>query len=140
MHTPIRNPLPALALGLMMVLTTPALAAGGGGSEKDYPGYIPLEPALVVNLDNPRRAQYLQIQAQLYVETAEDAAQVEKHMPVIRDRLITFFGGRDPENVQKASNRETLRNEALARLQETMQDLADSQTISNLYFTGFIVQ
>ncbi|MBK1691647.1 flagellar basal body-associated FliL family protein [Ectothiorhodospira mobilis] len=134
------HPARILTLILMLGLGTTAQAAGGGKPEKTYPGYLPLEPALVVNLDNPRRPQYLQIQAQFYVETAEDAAKLEKHMPVVRDRLITFFGGRDPEAVQKASNRETLRSEALARLQETMQEITGSQAVSNLYFTGFIVQ
>lgn len=131
---------PILILALTLGLAATAQAAGGGKPEKTYPGYLPLEPALVVNLDNPRRPQYLQIQAQFYVETAEDAAKLEKHMPVVRDRLITFFGGRDPETVQKASERETLRSEALARLQQTMQEITGSQAVSNLYFTGFIVQ
>ncbi|EHQ52266.1 Flagellar basal body-associated protein-like protein [Ectothiorhodospira sp. PHS-1] len=113
-------------------------APSGGGAT--WPGYIPLQPALVVNLDNPRRAQYLQLNAQFYVETAQEAQLVEHHMPVIRHHLILFFGGRDPEQVQAAAVREQLRTEALETLRQVMTEHTGSPAVSGLYFTGFIVQ
>ncbi|MBK1672798.1 flagellar basal body rod protein [Ectothiorhodospira shaposhnikovii] len=132
-------PLPALMLIALLGWGQAALAAPSGSSAT-FPGYIPLQPALVVNLDNPRRAQYLQLNAQLYVETARDAQLVEHHMPIIRHHLIMFFGGRDPDLVQTSAAREQLRGEALDTLRQIMTEYIGAPTINGLYFTSFIVQ
>ncbi|ANB02185.1 flagellar basal body-associated protein FliL [Ectothiorhodospira sp. BSL-9] len=124
-------------LAMMLLFASAQVAWAGDG---DYPGYIALEPALVVNLDNPRRAQFLQIQAQFYVETAADAERVQRHMPVIRDRMITYFGGRDPDKVRGAQERERMRAEVLDHLREAMEETTGAPSVSNLYFTGFVVQ
>ncbi|WP_245740581.1 flagellar basal body-associated FliL family protein [Ectothiorhodospira marina] len=131
------------ALAMLLLAGAPMgawAAAPAADKGETYPGYIALDPPLVVNLDNPRRAQFLQIKAQFYVETATDAEQVQRHMPVLRDRMITYFGGRDPEKVRGAQERERMRGEVLDQLRQAMEETTGAPCISSLYFTGFIVQ
>lgn len=106
----------------------------------DFSNYLALEPALVVNVANERRAQFLQIRAELYVETPKDADLVNHHMPLIRDRLIMFFGGRAVDEVSAVENRESLREGALEVIRQTLIERAGSPGISGLYFTSFIIQ
>ncbi|SEP88354.1 flagellar FliL protein [Ectothiorhodospira magna] len=136
---PVRRTTLMLPLLLLLVWSQTTLAAPPKDG-RSWPGFIPLEPALVVNLDNPRRAQYLQLNAQFYVENATDAQTLEHHMPLVRHYLLLHFGGRDPEVMQTSSIREQLRTEALEELQQIMLEHTGSTTISGLYFTGFIVQ
>jgi flagellar protein FliL len=114
-------------------------AASSQDREPHHP-YIALDPPLVVNLANARRAQYLQIAAELQVESPLDAAAVEAHMPVIRDTLIVFFSGRDPEELRPVEKREVLRAEALGAIRHALATHAGRPAVDALYFTGFLIQ
>ncbi len=126
-----------LLLGLIPLL---GQAEEHGGKEGTYPGYLALEPSLVVNLASEHRTKYLRVEIQFYLETSQDAELARLHMPLIRDRLITLLGGRESDQIMSAEAREQLRAELLAKLRETMIKQTGSPTISALYFTGFIIQ
>lgn len=124
---------PALLLLLMA-------AAGTAQAREAFHPYVALDPPVVVNLANPRQARYLQIGAELQVDSPEDAAAVETHMPVIRDTMIVFFGGRDPDEVRQVEHREELRAEVLSALREALQTRAGRPAVDGLYFTSFLIQ
>jgi flagellar protein FliL len=116
---------------------------GGGGEEKGgaaFPGYVPLTPPLVVNLANKNRAQFLRVDIQFFVETAQDAEALATYMPLLRDRMITLLGGRQADQLMSVQAREQLRAELLAKLRETMTEKAGIPAITAIYFTGFIIQ
>jgi flagellar protein FliL len=122
-----------------------APAKGGEGGEGGeggaaFPGYLALQPALVINLASARRAQFLRVDMQFFIETNEDAAAINLHMPAIRDRLIKLLGGRKADQISSPEAREQLRAELLAKLRELMTEKAKTPAITALYFTGFIIQ
>lgn len=128
---------------LAAFLSLPAMTAlasgdtmGGGG----FPGYMELDPPIVVNLERTSGSKYLRVDIQLYIESNEEADLVTHHMPRIRDRLISLLAGRDGRTLMTADARETLRSELLTDLRDTMIAQAGRPAISGLYFTGFIVQ
>jgi flagellar FliL protein len=143
----LTNFTPTSLLALLLCLT-PVIAQseghGGGGGGKDaaaaYPGYLELKPPLVVNLANERRAKYLRIDLQFYLETSHDAELVTQHMPLLRDRMINLLGGRQADQIASAEAREQLRAELLAKLRETMTEKVGVAAIDAIYFTGFIIQ
>jgi len=124
-----------LAILLLCSLLVPVSAA-----QESFRPYIALDPPLVVNLANPTRAQYLQIVAELQVESPADAAAVQAHMPVIRDTLLVFFGGRDPAEVRPVENREELRAEALEAIRVALETRSGRPAVDALYFTSFLIQ
>lgn len=103
-----------------------------------YPGYMAVEPPLIINLASPRR--YLRLSVQFYIETQSDADLVTLHMPRLRDRMITLLGGRDGEQLMSAEARDQLRIELLENLRKVMMEQTGRPAISALYFTDFIVQ
>lgn len=134
---------------ILMLCLTPALGVagghGGGGGEGEgegaaFPGYIPLQPPLVVNLDSARRAQFLRVDLQFFVETAEDASALTLHMPLLRDRLITLLGGRKSDTLMSMEAREALRGEVLEKVRTTMTEQSGKPAVTAVYFTGFIIQ
>lgn len=135
-----------LLLTLLLGASPGFVHAGGhgGGEEKGgagaFPGYVPLTPPLVVNLANKSRAQFLRIDLQFFVETAQDAEALATHMPLLRDRMITLLGGRQADQLMSVQAREQLRTELLAKLRETLTEKAGTPAITALYFTGFIIQ
>lgn len=113
---------------------------GGGAGAAAYPGYLALNPPLVVNLASERRTKYLRVDVQFYLESSQDADMVTLHMPLIRDRMIALLGGRQSDQLMSMEARDQLRAELLEKLRETMTKEAGTPTISALYFTGFIIQ
>lgn len=130
----------ALFIGLAPLV---ALAASSGAKEGEaapYPGYMALEPPLIVNLANPRKARYLKLSLQFFIETQSDADVIIQHMPRLRDRMISLLGGRDGEQIMTSEAREQLRIELLDSLRKTMMEHTGRPAISAIYFTDFIVQ
>jgi len=121
---------------------SPSWAHGGGGKEDAaaYPGYMELKPPLVVNLASSGRTRYLKMDLQFYLSTSHDAELVTQHMPLLRDRMITMLGGRQPEQLSSMEDREKLRAELLESLRETMTHQTGVPAITAIYFTGFIIQ
>ncbi|MBK1717862.1 flagellar basal body-associated FliL family protein [Thiocystis violacea] len=129
----------ALIIGLIPVIGQTS-SGGGSGAEGAYPGYLALDPPLVVNLTNPRKARFLRVDIQFFIETQAEADLVTLHMPLIRDHMISLLGGRDGDGMMTSEAREALRTELLASLREAMSKQTGTPAISALYFTGFIVQ
>jgi len=129
---------------LLPIILLSLLTALGHASEEaansDYPGYVPLNPSIVVNLDPSGRAKYLKVDIQCQVDSAEDAALLEKHMPLVRDRLISLLGGRSADEMRTTQQRDDLRAELLSKLREALGDQTGRVVVSAIYFTGFIIQ
>lgn len=131
---------PTLTL-LICLLPVSAQSRGeGDAAAGTYPGYMPLDPALVVNLASTRRSQYLRVDIQFFVESREDAEALEHHMPMVRDLLITLLGGRSADDLSTSEARDALRAEVLTTIREAMIARAGRAAVSAVYFTGFIIQ
>lgn len=120
--------------------TAPVLA---GDEEGEKPGarYMPLQPEIIVNLSGEDGfPHYLKVGINLYVLSRIEANRVDTHMPMIRDRLIHYFGGLDVKAVSDVAQREDLRFGALQMLQKALLLRTSSVTISNLFFSDFQTQ
>lgn len=127
-----------LAFLLLALSTGRALAAGGGGFTA--PGYLPLSPPFVVNLDAPRGIHFMQVSMQAYVETEAAAEALQRHMPVIRNAMIMLLSGRHMDEALQMQTREQWRAAALAEIQRILQELGGEAGVSDLFFTDFIIQ
>lgn len=105
-----------------------------------YPDYVSFGPSLIVNLASKHFPAFMRVEIEFYVLGFEDADVIKQFGPVIRDRLITLFGGRDMEILQSAAGREALREETLEVLRETLLRFANRPAIEDLYFTSFVMQ
>lgn len=131
-----------LKIGTCLVLigATWPLAAASSGSGFTAPGYLPLDPPLVLNLSADRRARFMQIGVQVYIEDSAQAEAVQYHMPAIRNTMIMLLSGKSVEQASSVEIREQWRSEALTELQALMQALNGSPSIKELFFTDFIIQ
>ena len=129
-----------IALACSLLLATPGAWAEDKKEDTTvYPAYLTLTP-VVVNIADANRARFLRVEIDLSIKTAEDAAIVHEHMPIIQDRLVVLLGGRDAQSLQAAGARDTLRKELLDALRDAMNKAAGHPAIDDLYFTGFIIQ
>ncbi len=102
--------------------------------------YLPLDPALVVNLQHPDKSRFLQTTVQLMTRDDDvfDAARL--HSPAIRSALIMLFGTVDYETVSTREGKERLQDQARSVADEVLMELAGRQGIDAVYLTSFVVQ
>ncbi|GAB0149834.1 flagellar basal body-associated FliL family protein [Marichromatium gracile] len=136
----MKNAVTQLALVLTLVLGLAQLQPVAAQDEPFTDNYIAIDPALIVNLAGESRTRFLKVGIDLYVRTAEAADAVNTHMPLIRDRLISYFAGRTVDEVSALDQRDALRLGALKAVQEGLLEQAGTFAVDGLYFGSFIIQ
>nr|WP_281383391.1 flagellar basal body-associated FliL family protein [Pseudoxanthomonas broegbernensis] len=100
-----------------------------------------MEPPFVVNLngglDGP---QYLQVEIQLMTRDAAALANLQRHSPAIRARLLMLLAQQTPEGIADRAGKEKLQTQALAEVQKLMRTETGSAGAEALLFTSFVTQ
>lgn len=121
---------------LMLVMSTSAPTVWADGQAR----YIHLEPAFVLNYGTTGRMKYLRTEVALLVRSPESAALVSRHRPYIRNNLVMLMSAQEPDIMNTADGRESLRQVALDEVRALMLVLENNEHVEELYFNNFIVQ
>ncbi len=130
-----------LGLCLMAVLVMPLWAAEEGDEEvaRD-PSYVKLSPAFVVNLKRGTGAKFLQVKAEVLVNSKEAAEEVKLHMPAVRHTLIMQLSNQDGRAIRSIETREQLRKDSEAAVKKVLEEMTGEPVIEGLFFTNYVVQ
>lgn len=104
------------------------------------PIYLELEPAMIVNFQNPRHARYLQISVNVQARDAETIDAVKAHMPAIRNNLMLLFSSQQYEDLVKREGKEAVRQGALQEIQAILNKQIGRPGVEDVYFTNFVMQ
>lgn len=137
----IRNHTAYLASLLLLLLSTPSLA-GGGGSKAGNSPYIPLEPAFIVNYGSgPGKAKFLKAELSVKVSGAEIAEAVQHHMPLIRNGLVLLLSSQTEEAMISSEGKEALRQAALIEINRLLaEEVNDHAKVDEVLFTNLVTQ
>ena len=103
--------------------------------------YLALEPPFVVNLDSGTAGpRYLQVEIQLMTRDAASLADLERHAPAIRARLLMLLAQQTSESIADRSGKEKLQGQALTEVQKLMQTETGKPAAEALLFTSFVTQ
>ncbi len=103
--------------------------------------YVTLTPGIVVNVaaeDN--RRHYLKADVSLSVRGQEAADTMTRHEPLIRHHLVMYFSHLNMDEVDDPAAIDTVRQEALKKVQTAMTDALVEAELLDLLFTSFTVQ
>jgi len=141
-----------LAIGLSVVGTLWFLGGGipgmNGGEEEEsteqvdvfVPStYTVLEKALVTTVQAEGRQRYAQ--AYLAFEARDPAAlaSANRHMPLLRSRLIAVLGGADFNELQTPEGRKALADDMLAAVNSALEQEGEPP-LQAVLFRNFVVQ
>lgn len=118
----------------------PAQADGNKPVKLKPPIYVPLEPALVVNLDRNGRLGFLQVTAEAMTRTPAVEEALLRHSPVIRNNLLMLLSGKTYAEIASREGKEALRQEALEEVNRILSAQSVAGEVEDLYFTGFVMQ
>lgn len=115
-------------------------AHGEPGAAVGTSNYMALDPAFVVNLEDPDDARYLQVEIQVMTRESVALDLVKAHMPRIRNSLILLFGQQKTSDLATREGKEKLQAAALAEIQKVMQVETGKPVVEAAYFTSFVMQ
>ena len=121
---------------LFFTLTTANAQSSGSGNSN----YFSIEPAIVVNVYHPKRIKFLQVDAQVKIIDPSIISSIELHKPAIRHSMLMLFSNQKFKELKTVKGKEKLRKDALNAIQTVLKDNTGNEGISDLYFTGFIIQ
>ena len=126
-----------IAFFILSLLSLCANASGGGGATSPY---LSLEPPLVVNVTDQTRVRHMQVGIQLKVPKLELQTHVDMHKAAIRHEMVMMLSGQNVAEITTITGKEKLRQDALAAVQKTLEELTGSAIVEGLYFTSFVIQ
>lgn len=101
--------------------------------------YVAIEPALVTNYGGPGRLRYMSVEVSLRVAGSEGEASVTRHMPNIKDTLLSLFAIQTTETISDAAGKEALRVESFERVSAMLAEEDTESLLEDLLFTAFVV-
>lgn len=102
--------------------------------------YVPINPAFVVNFVDGGKARFLQITMEVMTRDPEIPVHIETHLPAIRNNLVMLFSSQSYDNISTLEGKESLREEALAVVQEILEEEIGDPGIETVYFTSLVMQ
>ena len=101
-------------------------------------GYYAIKPSLVSNLQG--NADYIRCDVQLMTQYASELSKVELHEPALRHALLMLLASQNGDRLVTRDGKESLRQTALAAVQQHLETLAGDPIISDLFFTNYYVK
>lgn len=122
----------------------PAVFMGKGGQwagaglqgEKADIGPIYTMDNFLVNLVDPQGKRYLKLKAELELSSEETRGEVDRRLPQFKDTILTLLSSKTYADVGSLEGKLQLRAEIISMLNQYLI----SGSITNIYFTEFIVQ
>lgn len=102
--------------------------------------YLALEPAFVVNLEDPELPRFLQTEIQVMSRDAGTLETVKSQLPRIRNSILMLLGQQRPADLVTRSGKEKLQADVLAEVQKVMQEETGKPAVEAVYFTSFVMQ
>ncbi|MDB5969838.1 MAG: flagellar basal body protein FliL [Hydrocarboniphaga sp.] len=124
----------------------PASAHGdehGGEHEGGKPGaaqYLPIAPAIVVNLNDNVTMRYLSVDMELMSREGAGIEAAKLHMPRIRNTLMMLFTQQKYDDIVDREGKESLQKQSLAAVQAVLKEETGEPQVQGLFFTNFVMQ
>lgn len=116
---------------------TPAEPKPGARSKASY---LSLDPPLVVNFAAGGQLRYLQVSIEVMTLGSKETETIQRHMPAVRNALISLLSERDYEALLSREGKEALRLEALETIRAELSMLSGEPAAEDVYFTSFVMQ
>ena len=107
-----------------------------GQQIQQSPGIIFPMDTFIVNLADEGGKRYLRITMDLELTQGTVADDLKKRLPQIRDSILMVLPSKRFEDIRTVEGKTSLRSEIIASL----NGLFGKKSVSNIYFTEFVVQ
>ena len=135
-----RSRAPARRGRVLTVACLLGLLAVPAAAKQEDALYAKLYPDLIVNLRTSGKARFVLLAATVRAEDTDGLDAVQQHMPALRHHLILLLSQKRPEELLDPAAKEATRGEALARVNEFLEQETGRASVAEVFFTDLIVE
>lgn len=103
----------------------------------EEPAYLIFDDRFVTTYQTTQGERFIAIEIQAMAHRQSALDKLEKHMPMVRNKLILLYSDQDYFALASASNKEQLRQDTLVAINEV---LPGKYKIEEVFFTSFLMQ
>ena len=102
--------------------------------------YFGLEPNITTNyISTNKQIGFVNVAVELMTEDGDSLNIIEKHQPLIRDKIIAILGHQSPQRLRSLSGREEVRLTIQNELNTLLKKESGVEAIEKLLFTKFLL-
>lgn len=101
--------------------------------------YYDLNPQFLVTYNVKGRQRYMQVYVSLSTKFPESLATMDHHMPLIRSKILSTYGGASFEELQTEAGKLALVEKTKVVINEVLET-EGQQPIDKVFFTNFVLQ
>lgn len=113
---------------------------GEGAPEHEALTYFPFEPPFLTNFVINGRPRYLQLSLTLASRDKPTIEAVEKHMPLVRNRIVMLLSGEQFDLLRMRAGREALQGKLQDAIKQVLEKEHVEAKIDKVLFTNFVMQ
>ncbi|MDO6444363.1 flagellar basal body-associated protein FliL [Colwellia sp. 1_MG-2023] len=102
--------------------------------------YVPMPRPFRFNVPGAARDRFVEIRVQLLVRGADNEEAAKKHVPLIESTLLAVFSQSNADDLATSAGKTSLKQKSLAEVHKIMTDVAGSNIVEKVLFTGFVMQ
>lgn len=102
--------------------------------------YVAMPRPFVFNVPGTGRDRLVEIKVQLLVRGADNEEQAKMHIPMIEGTLLRVFSSANADDLVTEAGKIALREQSIKEVKKVMQDIAGRDVVSQVLFTGFVMQ
>lgn len=102
--------------------------------------YFPFEPPFLTNFVINGRPRYLQLSITVASRDQDTIAALQKHMPLVRNRVVMLLSSEQFEILRSRAGREALQGKLTDAVKEILQKETGKADVDKLLFTNFVMQ
>jgi len=107
--------------------------------EAAEPVFIKLD-TFTVNLNPGEGDKYLQVDMTLNATDLRDVEEIEKRMPQVRNRILMILTSKLASEIADMEGKQALSEEITESINEPYSEGAEPLTVSETFFTSFVIQ
>lgn len=102
--------------------------------------YVPMPRPFRFNVPGAARDRFVEIRAQLLVRGGDDEETAKKHIPLIESTLLAVFSQSNADDLATSAGKISLKQSVLTEVQKALMDIEDKKIVTEVLFTGFVMQ
>lgn len=127
-------------LWLLCMLTASVTATAVSANDKPVYIYFGLEPDIITNyISEPNKIGFVSVSIEFMLADNGSLDVIEKHEPLIRDKIISLLGQQSAPQLRSLTGREEIRVMIQNEVNNLLKQESGKAVIENLLFTKFLL-
>ena len=124
------------------MITASLVPAAVSANDSNKPVYIyfGLEPDIITNyISETNKVGFISVSVEFMLADDDSLDIIEKHQPLIRDKIISLLGQQSPQQLRSLTAREEIRKMIQNEVNSLLKQESGQAVIENLLFTKFLL-